>query len=245
MANLKMNKGIENLNSHLNDYGDILKDSTKKYTPQYSAALKDIRQDMADILDLNLSTLSDDFLTNEHNLELMKEAAKGNVQAIEELRIKAAQEIVLGVRFDEDGFSESETAVLAAINALTAEDLTIGCSLNNTQFGQSLYDAAVAAGSTVGDIREMFEALGWEPKIELKRVSVEEAQTMAGESTVDVIDPITGEVTPVKGDMIASFATNGFVTIPSINGDATIYKGGASETLTPKDPTGGGGGSKP
>jgi hypothetical protein len=114
------------------------------------------------------------------------------------------------------------------IDTLSQQEILIGTSIDNNQFASSLLAAAEAAGMTTSAIQSMFDALGWEPTITLTPVSVAEAQRMAGSSTVEVIDPLTGEITTVTGDMVSQFATNGEVMIPSINGEASVYRGGAS-----------------
>ena len=98
----------------------------------------------------------------------------------------------------------------------------------------------------VGDIQSMFENLGWEPEITTEQVPMEAAiQQMSGSGFVDVVDPLTGEVTRVTTqEQMEGMSTSGMIEVVSINGDATVYRGGGGNVTQPSG-GGGGGGGKP
>jgi hypothetical protein len=54
-----------------------------------------LRDAYADLLDMDASALSDDFLRNAENLELMKSAIDGNVDAYDQLLERAGQSILM------------------------------------------------------------------------------------------------------------------------------------------------------
>jgi hypothetical protein len=83
-ANLKLRQGIVNLNSNWEKYGDIVK-SLNKENPEYAKGLEAIRQDMADILNIDISDLSNSFFESAENLKLMQQAAEGDLDAIIQL----------------------------------------------------------------------------------------------------------------------------------------------------------------
>jgi DNA polymerase III sliding clamp (beta) subunit (PCNA family) len=56
--------------------------------------MRNLDKIMSDVLNLDIDTLSDDFLTNADNLKLMEKAAEGDTDAIESLRAAAAKDIV-------------------------------------------------------------------------------------------------------------------------------------------------------
>jgi hypothetical protein len=70
---------------------------------------------------------------------------------------------------------------------------------------------------------------------------------LSGSGFVDVVDPLTGEVTRVTTEQqMSGMTSNNMISVASINGDASIYKGGGGSNVAPnKDGSGGGGGSKP
>ena len=242
----KMNRGIDTLSKNWSSWSKDL-DKSKKGTAEYAKAFGEVQDAVSDLLDIDATQLSSAFFESAENLELIGKAAEGDAEAIDTLRAKAAAEIYLGIGYDLDGLSASEQAVLDSMMNLASEDLVIGATLDNTQFGQSLWDAAVAAEGTVSDIQSMFESLGWEPEITTEQIPMDAAiQQMSGSGFVDVVDPLTGEVTRVTTqEQMTGMSTNGMIEVVSINGKATVYKGGGANTSKPSSGGGGGGGSKP
>ena len=240
----KMNRGVETLNKNWSSWSKNLV-ASKRGTTEYAEAFAGIKEAVSDLLDIDTDQLDASFFESAENLKLIGKAAEGDADAIDTLRAKAAAEIFLGVGYDLDGLSESEQAVLDSMMNLANEDVVIGAKLNDTQFGQSLIDAAIAAEGTVESIQAMFESLGWEPEIRTKKIPVEQAfQEMSGKGYVDVVDPATGDITRVTTEaQMKSYSSDGMVEIFSINGDATVYKGGGSNTSKPSSSGGGGGGS--
>ena len=89
----RYDKAIENMNKNYDDWmkalgSDVIEDQGK--------AMSELRDTYADFLDLgDGSQLSDQFLSNAENLNLMKEAALGNVDAYNELSARAGQDILM------------------------------------------------------------------------------------------------------------------------------------------------------
>ena len=62
--------------------------------------IDDLRDAYADLLDLDGSSLSNDFLTNAENLDLMKAAIDGDIEAYDELLTRAGQDILINCGID-------------------------------------------------------------------------------------------------------------------------------------------------
>ena len=56
------------------------------------------------MLDIDMDSLSDDFVTNADNLELMKKAANGSEEAYNQLQEAARQDIAAQVGLDDSEF---------------------------------------------------------------------------------------------------------------------------------------------
>ena len=130
----KMNRGIDTLSKNWSSWSKNL-DKSKKGTAEYAKAFGEVQDAVSDLLDIDATQLSSAFFESAENLELIGKAAEGDAEAIDTLRAKAAAEIYLGVGYDLDGLSASEQAVLDSMMNLASEDLVIGATLNNTQFG--------------------------------------------------------------------------------------------------------------
>jgi hypothetical protein len=88
---LKMNRGVESLNSNWKTWGDILKKSSKE-SHEYMKALTQTKTALSDILDVGEEFISNQFIAD--NLELIGQAAEGSGDAIDSLGIKLATSIL-------------------------------------------------------------------------------------------------------------------------------------------------------
>lgn len=237
-----MNKGLAALGENFEDIEKVLNDSAES-SAEYQQALKDLDEIMSDLLTIDTGVLSTEFLKSEKNLALMKQAAEGSVEAIEQLRLLAAQDIVLHTSLDD----ASKTAILTDLAALASQDIEIGATLNNNEFAQSLYDAAIAAGMTVDDIQNMFDSLGWEPDIKMETYTLTDKDVTNG--YVEVPADLEGNVQRIP--LESSMVTGATITYPVIqNGEGSktggfTFRGSAATTADTSNLGGGGGGSEP
>ena len=112
-----------------------------------------LRDAYADLLDLDGSTLSNDFLTNTENLDLMKAAIDGDTDAYDELLSRAGQDILIQVGIDPTQFYSDRDAIWAAAAELTGTDfgnIEIGADLNDEGFRDELSQMVTAAGMEAG-----------------------------------------------------------------------------------------------
>lgn len=93
--NIQMNKGLSNLGDSWEDLGKILKNDAVKGTADYYEALGQLDDIMSDILNIDTGVLSDGFYQNADALDAMERAANGDVDAIDDLRAIAAQDIIM------------------------------------------------------------------------------------------------------------------------------------------------------
>ena len=74
----RMNKGVESLADGFEDWGDILKKSSKS-SQEYASAMSKTKKALSDVLDVDDDMVSDDFVTNP--LDQLAKAAAGDEQA--------------------------------------------------------------------------------------------------------------------------------------------------------------------
>jgi len=75
--------------------------------------MNDLRDAYADLLDLEGSSLSQDFLTDAKNLELMKAAIDGDTEAYDQLLERAGQDIATQVHLDTTQFQTAFDQLMA------------------------------------------------------------------------------------------------------------------------------------
>ena len=107
----RMNKGVKSLADNWEEWSDILKNSSKG-SEEYCDALNNTRDAMSDLLDISSDYMSADFVDSLANdadaMALMEQAANGDGDAIDALRQKALEDIVLNFELDDDAISNEE-----------------------------------------------------------------------------------------------------------------------------------------
>lgn len=169
IAILKFNKGLENLNSDLEEYGDILKNDAKKGTVEYNKALNAVRQDMADILNISEDSLSEEFFSPE-NFELMEEAAQGDVDAIEQLRIKASDDIIQNIIVNNPELTPEAVNKIQSLHDelqsyASDNGFTFSTTINDEQFKQKCNEIIATSGMTAQQAGDYFKAMGYNAEI--------------------------------------------------------------------------------
>lgn len=234
-ANLKINKGIETLAENWEDWSKELK-SGNKASSQYVVALQGMKDALEMILDLDADKLSDSFYQSAENLELIEKAAQGDAEAIEELQQAAAQDLVVNMRVNDDAKNKINEAIEQFQTELP--DLTIGATLDSTQFGQALMEMLNSGAMTVEQMQDLLNSLGFEP--EINYVPVPYVEDMEHSQTIYDKD---GNVIE---DISTQIDSNGMVYVPTLNAKKTSYQGPPSATLNQsnKKNSGGGGGKE-
>jgi TP901 family phage tail tape measure protein len=182
-STMRMNKGVETLAENFEEWNDVLRNSDES-SEEYCEALNDMRDAVADLLDVEEDAIDSDFLTNLNNLRLIEQAAKGNADAIEKLRDAYADEILLDIAAD-NLLEDSEIQSLKdKLNGLQNEmpDFDVG-RINDEEFIKSCEQLIADAGMTAEQANKMFAAMNIEPEYETT------------EDTVEVKKPITRTIT--------------------------------------------------
>jgi hypothetical protein len=120
------------------------------------------------LLDLDGSALSNDFLTNAENLDLMKAAIDGDVDAYDELLSRAGQDILIQVGIDPTQFYSDRDAIWAAAAELTGTDfgdIEIGAALNDEGFLNELSNIVNVAGMTAQQATDYLASMGVDAEV--------------------------------------------------------------------------------
>ena len=94
---LRFDNAIEDVVKNYENWMDVLNSGSIQ---EQAEIIDDLRDAYADLLDLDGSALSNDFLTNAENLDLMKAAIDGDIEAYDELLTRAGQDILINCGID-------------------------------------------------------------------------------------------------------------------------------------------------
>ena len=161
-----MNDGIENLAENWEEWDDILKKNSST-SEKYAKAIGGIRKAMSQILGVEESAFTNDFL--EKHLDQIAEAAKGDEDAIESLRNSLQDEIIGSVLLD-SGFAEEKIANIKNQFSDLADrfgQLDLGVTLQgDDELVQNLQKVMDAAQMTEEESNEYLQSIGMEPTYE-------------------------------------------------------------------------------
>ena len=153
------------------------------------AVFNELKDAYSDLLDLDGASLSDEFLSSTKNLDLMKAAIDGDVEAYDELMQLAQQDIAAQVHLDTTQFQNDFDQLMKLYYfGQDLGDMEIGASLNNSDFLAGLSQMVNAANMTAQQATDYLSSMGVDAEvIEQKNTGTEES-TQTGWST---------ELTPV------------------------------------------------
>ena len=199
---MRMNNGIEALNENQEEWIDILKKSSKS-SEEYWKSLEDIRDAYGDLLDLTED--QEQYLDGEffvENADLIKDAANGSAEAIDSLRQKTSEKILVEIgidnEWDEVSLNSFQTMLDSLWNNLPNLTLTPGMDLTNLSADQAAFIAACndlirAAGFTKDQANALFGSMGFDVKFKKSEEPVEyvQPQTITRTTVVDYTHGVT------------------------------------------------------
>ncbi len=150
-------------------------------------AIGEMRDAYGDLLDLDGDSLSQGFLKNAKNLDLLKQAANGSEEAYNQLREAAMDDIMTRVGIDKSGWNEEFNNLMNEYyQGQNLDDLEVGASLNDEGFLQGLTNMVNAAGLSASDATDLLSSMGIDAEVETATVDETEQETVT-----DLIPKIT------------------------------------------------------
>ena len=168
---MKMNRGIETLNSNLEEWSSVLTASDKS-SQEYCDSMKNIKKAMSDVLGVSEEFLSDDFIAE--NMENIQKAAEGDADAINALAIAAGRDILVNIKLADESVRDD---LLSLHESLAAEipNIEVGATLNSGDFLTKAAQIVEAAGMSVEEANAYFRSLGFEPNFKTETVTMKQA----------------------------------------------------------------------
>jgi len=252
-ANMRYNRGLEDIIKNYEDYVEALKEANKG-SEDYVNALDNVRKDFAYMMDLDPSVLDEAFVTSANNLKLLKEAANGSYEAITQLQENMANSVTETAKnnavLTEDMINDFQQLKSIIDNSeLFEKNYEIGMTLDDDPIVQVLNDLVANAGMSVEEAQKILNSLGFEPDVEWKEVPMDEWASIQNNTKIKYKD---SEGNEHEATMSADLDTSAFsaMYVPIINGSKTTYRGSPQAKTSAGNKQGmaknakGGGGSK-
>ena len=165
---MRMNDGIEELSENFDDWKDILQKSSKS-SEEYADAMNGIKSALSDVLGVEENFIYDSFITNSENIDLITEAAKGSGDAIDELRRKLTDSIILKIAAENNLDVNTQSKVLGLVDQIQSQipDIKVGTEIdmNDEQYAnffKMMQDIVTEAGLTAEQANALFSTMGFE-----------------------------------------------------------------------------------
>lgn len=235
IANKRMEKGVKTLANGWEDFDDIMSDNEASME-DISSVLPDINNGLQDVLNLSdeeFELLPPDFA--QKNWSLIQDVVNGVDGAVDELRDKAGEEILLNIEGAVDPNGKINEDLMNIHNSIVAMDQTqfeVGVAIDPAQhqaFIDNCNSLIQAAGMTAEQAQAYFASMGYD--VELKEVKPQSVDT----STYSYYE--LDEAATEKAGGVPQFKKSPTeISVTSTTG-ATAY---AIETITPTGSYGGG-----
>ncbi len=183
--NIKFNKGLKQISDSYEDWNALIDENTgliKANSAVDSEVFNDLKESVGMLLNVT-EPLSDAFWESSENMELLQQAAQGDMEAIEQLRLAAAKDITIQIRDQFDPVADRET--WNKINELSRElenldlpDLEPGMDLTNVDAGvQSFIDKCnemLRTGTmSANELAKVWAAAGFDTQVEYEDIEVD------------------------------------------------------------------------
>ena len=203
---IQTQKGLDSLSESFSDNYKVLKNGDKT-TLEYSEALSETKNAMADVLNVSSKDISNDFIEN--HLDEINDLANGDISALDDLRQAAAQDYVVNLSQEGNLTAENLDWLQDKITQISGEDIALGASLDDQDFIDGLNDMLSSGAMTVDQVNSLFGMMGYDPTISWK--TEHKAVFDLSKYSVKLPDPF-GEINlpPIK--------IMGDVSVPQIDG---------------------------
>jgi TP901 family phage tail tape measure protein len=229
---IQTQKGVDSLSENMEEYGDVLREGDKT-SLEYSEAMGAVKESMADVLNIDVSNLSNGFI--EDNLDDIQALADGDLNALDNLRAAAGQDIALNMYETGNLTPESLDYLQQKAVDLNSMDIEVGADINDQGFVDSLNKMIVNGEASASDINTYLQGIGCEPHFETESVPT----TLFSTEGMSVSGNIFGKD---FGFDLPPFTISGNVDVPQIVPESDSSGNSSGGTGLRKKSSGSGGG---
>ena len=246
---LQSQKGMEALSESIEDNAKILREGDTD-SLEYAEAMDDTRQAVADLVNVSKDDISPQFVTD--NLDTIEKAAYGDVEAIQQLRIAAANEILIQINKTGNLTPENLTYLQQKAQELATMNIQPYAAIDDANFIAQLNNMMANGEMTADQVQSYLNSIGYDPVMSTETVDYT-AFTIPGKSipinvlgvdvgSIDIPDiEIQGKTQMPKIESVQSIGSGGYTPVSSAaRGNRPSGSGGGGGK---KGGGGGGGGS--
>lgn len=244
LANKRLEKGVKALSDDWEDFDKIMSNENASLE-DLSSVIPEINDALQDVLNLDteeFSLLPPTFAKD--NWQLIQDVMNGVEGAVDTLRNKAGEEILLNIEgtVDSSGQLEEEFAGLhARIAEFDSANFEVGVSLSTGPFVDACNEMLRTTQMTAEQAQAYFKSMGYDAELE------KHTSTTTTKRTIEypVIDPHTGYPTgDTKTMTLVEEAGITYFAVKSITPNGSYGGGLGVKTTASGTKKGGGGGSK-
>lgn len=185
---LRFDKAVNNAAENMEDWTKDLK-VAEKTGHLVSETAEEMAEAYGDLLDIDGSQLSADFLNNTEHLEDMKKALEGDEEAYQRLQEAARIDIATKVGFDDSEFQTGFNDLMSTYyEGQSLEDLVVGADLNNADFLNALSEMVTQAGMTAQEATDYLSSMGVDAEVVTKPETVTETVGYNMIPTIKTVD---------------------------------------------------------
>lgn len=161
----RFTQGLQTAGDSMEDWKDIWDDNgTIKDYQKFSDSMEDMRSAYSDLLDVDGSSLSEDFLSSAENMELLETVLTGSAEEAAEALAQLQENAILDLDLDIDTTDlQSNIATVQAELAGLAAGTEITPTVDNTAFFTALNEMIAACGTDMAKIEALCNNLNIEP----------------------------------------------------------------------------------
>ena len=187
-ALLRYDKAVKSITENSEDWMKTLKSGNLQ---DQAAIIDDLEAAYADLLDLDMGVLSDSFLKNTDNLDLMTKAANGSEEAYNELMQAVQNDIIAHCDLDKTAFDAAKLQLENELTALNFSELEIGASLNTDAALQAMTDLVNAANMTAEQATSYLASMGVDAEVVEDTTQKTDTSEISGYRTTFTQVPVT------------------------------------------------------
>ena len=239
---LQSQKGMEALSESIEDNAKILREGDTD-SLEYAEAMDTTRQAVADLVNVSKDDISPQFITD--NLDLIEQAAYGDIDAIQQLRAAAANEIL--VRINKTGNLTPEHLDYLQQKALELSALNIEpyANLDDSQFISALNNMLANGEITADQVQSYLNSIGYDPVITEEPGPEQPIMTIKGSSIdFDILGQRLGGITIPDMTIMGQASMPKIESIQAIGGGSYTPVSSTAKGNRPKSSGGGGGSGK-
>ena len=197
----RYDRAVKSASENMETWNDAIK-TFQKGGMISSETLEDMAQCYGDLIDVDGSELSTEFLTSTQNLEDMQKALKGDEEAYRRLQEEAGKDILKRVGLDTSQYEtdlQTLNTLAATVEGEGLADIEAGATIDNSDYLAKLTEMVNKAGMTAQQATDYLSSMGVDAEVVEEETTTPEPQTYMGAVPEITSVPAWG-TNPVTGE---------------------------------------------